>query len=121
GFLRIRFGFGKAAGGSATEGDGALSAGGIASVSFCVRCFGGEGDSVGVPVSSCDRTCATQMVRPIPNTNGRTLLAITQATCVERLSSTCFPRTSQFVAPHLLLNLRTSKLQARGKVEAVAF
>src|SRR5882724_8134263 len=61
------------------------------------------------------------MVRPIPNTNGRTLLAITQATCVERLSSTCFPRTSQFVAPHLLLNLRTSKLQARAKAESVAF
>src|SRR5438093_12954440 len=61
------------------------------------------------------------MVRPIPNTNGRTLLAITQATCVERLSSTCFPRTSQFVAPHLLLNLRTSKLQACAEAEPVAF
>jgi hypothetical protein len=53
-FLRLRFGFGEAAGDSAAEADVALWAGGVAPVSFCVRCFDGEGDSVGVPVSSCD-------------------------------------------------------------------
>jgi hypothetical protein len=53
-FLRIRLGVGEPAGDSAAEGDAALSTGGIASVVFCVRCFGGEGDSTGVPVNSCD-------------------------------------------------------------------
>ena len=53
-FLRIRLGVGEAAGDSAAEGDAALSTGGIASVVFCVRCFGGERDSAGVPVNSCD-------------------------------------------------------------------
>ena len=53
-FLRTGLGFGEAAGDAAAEGDVALSAGGVPSVSFCVRCFGGEGDSGGVPVSSCD-------------------------------------------------------------------
>jgi hypothetical protein len=53
-FLRIRLGVGEAAGDSAGEGDTALSTGGIASVVFCVRCFGGEEDSRGVPVNSCD-------------------------------------------------------------------
>ena len=53
-FLRISLGVGEAAGDSAAEGEVALSAGEVASVSFCVRCFDGEGDSVGVPVSSCD-------------------------------------------------------------------
>jgi hypothetical protein len=53
-FLRVRFGFGEGAGDSAAEGDVALSAGGVASVLFCVRCFGGERDSLGVPVNSCD-------------------------------------------------------------------
>ena len=52
-FLGIRFGFGEAAGDSAAEGEVALSAGEVAPVSFCVRCFDGERDSVGVPVSSC--------------------------------------------------------------------
>ena len=52
-FLGIRFGFGEAAGDSAAEGEVALSAGEVAPVSFCVRCFDSEGDSVGVPVSSC--------------------------------------------------------------------
>ena len=51
-FLRIRFGFGEAAGDSAAEGTVALSVGEMDSV-FLTR-FGGEGDSVGVPVSSCD-------------------------------------------------------------------
>jgi hypothetical protein len=53
-FLRIRLGVGDAAGDSAAEGDAPLSTGGVASVLFSVRCFGGEGDSVGVPVSSWD-------------------------------------------------------------------
>jgi len=53
-FLRIDFGVGEAAGDSAAEGDAAFSTGGVASALFCVRCFGVEGDSVGVPVSSCD-------------------------------------------------------------------
>ena len=53
-FLRIRFGVGEAAGNSAAEGDAVLSTGGVASVRFCVGCFGSEVDSVGVPVSSCD-------------------------------------------------------------------
>ena len=55
-FLRTRLGAGEvAAGDSPAEGDALLSTGGVASVFFSVRCFGGEGDSVGgVPVSSCD-------------------------------------------------------------------
>jgi hypothetical protein len=53
-FLRMRLGVGDAAGDSVAEGDAALSTGGVASVLFCVRCSGGEGDSVGVPVSSWD-------------------------------------------------------------------
>lgn len=53
-FLRTGFGFGDAAGDSAAEGDAARSTGGVASVLFSARCFGVEGDSVGVPVSSCD-------------------------------------------------------------------
>jgi hypothetical protein len=54
--LRIGLGVGDATGDSADadEGDATLSTGGIASVLFSVRCFGGEGDSLGVPVSSCD-------------------------------------------------------------------
>jgi hypothetical protein len=53
-FLRIRLGIGEAAGDSAAEGDAPLSTGGVASVLCSVRCFGGEGDSMGVPVSSWD-------------------------------------------------------------------
>jgi hypothetical protein len=52
-FLRISLGVGEAAGDSAAEGEVALSAGEVAPVSFCERCFDSEGDSVGVPVSSC--------------------------------------------------------------------
>jgi hypothetical protein len=52
-FLRTGIGFGEVAGNAAAAGDVAVSADGVASVSFCVRCFG-ERDSVGVPVSSCD-------------------------------------------------------------------
>ena len=54
-FLRVGLGVGEAAETeSAAEGDAAVSADGVASVLFCVRCFGSEGDSGGVPVSSCD-------------------------------------------------------------------
>jgi hypothetical protein len=54
-FLRTALGVAEAAvGDSAAEGDAALSTGGVASVLFSVRCFGGEEDSMGVPVSSCD-------------------------------------------------------------------
>jgi len=53
-FLRIRFGFGEATADSAAEGDAALSTVGVASVLLSARRFGGEPDSVGVPVSSCD-------------------------------------------------------------------
>ena len=53
-FLRISLGVAEAAGDSAAEGDAALSTGEAASVRFCVRFFGNEGDSLGVPVSSCD-------------------------------------------------------------------
>jgi hypothetical protein len=52
-FLRMSRGVGEAAGDSAAEGNAVLSTGGVASA-FFVRCFGGERDSVGVPVSSCD-------------------------------------------------------------------
>jgi len=54
-FLRIGLGVAEvAAGDSAAEGDAPLSTGGVGSVLFSVRCFGTEGDSVGVPVSSWD-------------------------------------------------------------------
>ena len=53
-FLGIRFGFGEAAGDSVVEGETAPSTGGVASILLSVRRFGGEPDSVGVPVSSCD-------------------------------------------------------------------
>jgi hypothetical protein len=54
-FLRIGLGVAEAAAGdSAAEDDARLSTGGVASVLCCVRCFGAEGDSTGVPVSSCD-------------------------------------------------------------------
>jgi hypothetical protein len=78
-FLRIRLGFGDAAGDSTAEGDARLSPGGVASVLFSVRCFAGEGDSKGEPVNSCDSTCTTPNVRPIPNTSERILPAITFA------------------------------------------
>ena len=53
-FLRVRFGFGEAAGDSASEVDVVLAAGEVVWVVFCVGCFGGVEDSVGVPVSNCD-------------------------------------------------------------------
>jgi hypothetical protein len=66
-FLRTRLGVGETMGDSTAEGDAPLSTGGVASVLFSVRCFPDEADSVGVSVSSWDRTCATPIVRPIPN------------------------------------------------------
>ena len=54
-FLRIGLGVAEAAAGdSAAEGDALISTDGVASVLCCVRCFGADGDSVGVPVNSCD-------------------------------------------------------------------
>jgi hypothetical protein len=54
-FLLLRFGFGEAAGDSAFEGDVAVSAGEAVAAAFLGRrCFGGEGDSAGVPVRSCE-------------------------------------------------------------------
>lgn len=53
-FLRIGRGVGEiAAGDSAAEGAALLSTGGVASGFFCVGCLA-EGDSLGVPVNSCD-------------------------------------------------------------------
>jgi hypothetical protein len=52
--LRVRFGFGEAAGDSASEADGVVSAGEMVWVMLRVGCLGGVGDSVGVPVSNCD-------------------------------------------------------------------
>lgn len=51
-FLRTRFGAGEAVDDSAAEGDALFSTEGVASALFSVRCLGGDGDSVGVPVSS---------------------------------------------------------------------
>jgi hypothetical protein len=53
-FLRIRLGFGDTVCDSAAEGDAPLWTGGVASVFVSVRCLGGEGNSLGVPVSSWD-------------------------------------------------------------------
>jgi hypothetical protein len=51
--LRTRFGFGEAVGNAAAKVGVALSASGVAFVLSSARCFGGEVDSVGVPVSNC--------------------------------------------------------------------
>ena len=53
-FLRVRLGFGEVAGASAGEGSAAVLAGESVPVFVGVRCFDGEGDSMGVPVSNCD-------------------------------------------------------------------
>ena len=54
-FVRIRLGVADAAGAvSAAAGEALLSTTGVASAVFFGRCFGGEEDSVGVSVSSCD-------------------------------------------------------------------
>jgi hypothetical protein len=77
--LRTRFALGELLGDSAAEDDRLVSAGEVASVVFCARCFGGEGDSTGVPVSSCDSTRATQAIRTTTKINGSTLPAIQRA------------------------------------------
>jgi hypothetical protein len=53
-FLRMRFGLGEAASDPASEAGVVLSAGEVVWVVLCPGCFGGVGDSVGVPVSNCD-------------------------------------------------------------------
>jgi hypothetical protein len=54
-FLRVRLGFGEVAGASAGEGSAAaVLTGESVSVFVGVRCFDGEGDPIGVPVSNCD-------------------------------------------------------------------
>ena len=54
-FLLIRLDVGEAAAGDSDAEPGAgVSARGVGSVAFCVRCFAGKEDSAGVPVSSCD-------------------------------------------------------------------
>jgi hypothetical protein len=50
----VLLGFGEGAGDSAAEGDAVLSADEVVSVVLGVRGFGGEWDSIGVPVSNCD-------------------------------------------------------------------
>jgi hypothetical protein len=78
--LRMRFGLGELLDDSAAEDDGlVVSAGEVASVVFGARCFGGEADSTGVPVSSCDSTRATQTIRTTAKANGSTLPAIQRA------------------------------------------
>jgi hypothetical protein len=53
--LRIRLAVGEVVGcDSVVAADALLSTAGVASALFCARCFGDEGDSVGVPVNSCD-------------------------------------------------------------------
>ena len=74
GFLRVRFGIGEAAGDSPAEGSTAVSAGELASIFFDVRYFAGEGNSKGEPVSSCDSTRTTPIVRPITKAKGSSLL-----------------------------------------------
>ena len=76
-FLRMRLGLVEATAGLAAEGDAALSHGSFSSLFFSVCCFGDEGDSTGVSVSSCAWTFGTLILRAIPNTNGRNLLTIT--------------------------------------------
>jgi hypothetical protein len=79
-FLRIRFGVCEGIGGdSATELGFTLATGEVASVLFFAEFLEGEADSVGVPVSSCDWSCATETVRPIPNSSGRVLLTMTSS------------------------------------------
>ena len=85
--LRIGLGVGEAgAGDSPAEGDALLSTSEVASVFFGVRRSRGEEDSGGVPVSSCDWTCATQIIRPIANTSGRIFRAITSTCLRSKLS-----------------------------------
>lgn len=76
--LRLRFGFGKAAGDSAAEGDPTSSAGkALVAASFDTRCFSGDGDSKGVPVNSCDSTRGAQIMKPITRVIESSFMAIT--------------------------------------------
>ena len=75
--LRIRFGLGEVVGNSAPKAGVALSVTGVAGVLFGVGCFRGEENSLGVPVSSWDWTCATPMVRPTTNIIRSNLVSIT--------------------------------------------
>ena len=79
GFLRVRLGFGEGAGDSAAEGDAVVSDCELVSIFLSVRYFGGDGDSMGVPVSSCDSTRTAQMVRPTTTAIESSLVAITNA------------------------------------------
>jgi hypothetical protein len=81
-FLRTGRGVGEiAAGDSAVEGEAVLSTVGVVSAFFCARCFAGEVDSFGVPVSSCDSTCVAEIVRPIAN-RSRRILRVISSTCL---------------------------------------
>jgi hypothetical protein len=94
GFFRVRFGFGEvAAGASIAEGSVAGSACELASAFLCVRCFVGDADSMGVPVSSCDSTRPTQMMRPITKTTGTNLALIQQILKAVAFRSTYLDRT----------------------------
>jgi len=95
-FLRVRFGFGEAAGNSASEPDAGLSPDEVVGVVLCVGCFGGLGDSVGVPVSNCDCTRATQKVRPITSTTGNSLVTITASQERRRIEVNMFAMMFSF-------------------------
>ena len=77
-FLRVGFGFGELAGASAAKGSVAVSACEFVSAFLCTRFFVGDADSMGVPVSSCDSTRPTQMMRLITRTTGTSLVLIQQ-------------------------------------------
>jgi hypothetical protein len=93
GFFRVRFGFGEVADASAGEGSVAVSARELASAFSCVRRFVGDADCVGVPVSSCDSTRPTQMMRPITKTTGTDLALIQQILKAAAFRSTYLDRT----------------------------
>jgi hypothetical protein len=113
GFSRVRLGFGEAAGDSAAEGDGVLSADEVVSIVLCGRGFGGEWDSIGVPVSSCDSTRVTQMVRPITKANEANLVAIKPL----GKSSSCGQQISEnvliLIASYLVFGLMLSGIAER--------
>jgi hypothetical protein len=92
-FFRVGFGVGEVPGASNAEGSGVVSACEVASAFLCVRCFVGDADSVGVPVSSCDLTRPTQMVRPITTTAGTSLPLIKQILKAIASRSTYLDRT----------------------------
>ena len=93
GFFRVGFGVGEVAGASDAEGSGVVSACEVASSFLWVTCFVGDADSFGVPVSSCDSTRPTQMVRPITKTTGTSLALIQQILKAIASRSTYLDRT----------------------------